>query len=1423
MRSGIISASQIPTRENIIGSFQDDQDVIDSGQPIAFLPNDVEERDVGGFSTKTYHIYLSGITPTGAKTIVDISLRPTFLVRVPDQLLGLDTLGDSVPETAPADAQKFASALAAHINAITRSSQYPYTGVVEYRVIRGYHFDQFQRQKGFYVKLFFNSLFHRTSAIKIISYEYSHRNSSPIPKMPYNGIEYECHTADDDMSNYYRVVFRDYRINTCGWNLISDYQVGQHPKFRGKFFLQITPENMTVWTPRPSDSRIDLYRHDRSLLMCWDIEAFRGARDGEFPDGEVRGDIVFMIGITIGYYWSAEPAVRIALTLMPNESTADLVVRCRTQRDLLSAFKTLVNRVQPEFIAGFNDGGFDWPFIAEKAVQHNMLKEMYEDMSVIPPDNWRLNKVADDSDAINNVLLGTVHRELRKSRFGRSQNVQGSRGACLQYEKVKIDPTTDDHLCRFRCFGTIPIDVSCIFRIIEKNPESSSLNSFLKSCKLPQKEDMPTHEMNTLFAMFVDWPRSPGSEPEPPELIADYDRIKTYCIYDAEACHLLLRKRNVIMDRRGLSNMAYTTMYDSIFRADSMKVINYVISNAKLRGIYCSNIGSPVEDSEKYTGSLIIPPSKGIQTSKASIDERISAGKQGFVYPYHTPETSYGAWAHVTPETRDKMVQAVPELMQMVQVGQSESEVDESIANIGLSAEASRIYKNFLMEKTGRPVSGIDFSSLYPSLMMTYNLSREMMITMRNGESVDQFEARAQQLRDAGYTLFKIEFVYGVPVQCYSVRHTFDFGSTADPVECNFGILPSLLNFLFSERKKVKKLMEAAEHAIKKAEKSVEMQLIQLSKLPRDSPEAGRLQAEIDAVLDTPEMRDTQYQFSYYTAMQLAIKVFMNTFYGVTGTKHSAMYMLEIACGITTLGQINLNFVFDRIAETGGQVVYGDTDSAYVICPDSIYHKLDIEFYSGRIDKLTYWTRIVELTFPEIHRINEYVNQALALDNGTHFLRTAYEEALFPVVMLAKKKYYGLPHVDTPNFRPTKLFIRGLEVRKRGVPGILKAMCEDVMWKSMDFENSRSLIQLVIDSLENAYQRKWNVGDFTQVKTYKPTVTNVTINHFVERMRNERGIIIKPVEKFKVVTVKRKPFMFDITGKVIHLKAGDLMELDYVAEAEGMEIDIHHYIESVCTQFARMIAYHPMFKVPITGDYKADDAAMQELTLAFVMNIVSKYAPKYENDHLARKRAYKQAVAGAERTLMTVPGGALIPVFGSIESADSVNAEVARLKNDVAASVKDSGSGRKVFEALIRVMSGAKLRNYYCDRVDIRLSTLPVRTLGRGTKQIRYIDQQIGSIEYQLITVVSANLGVFKIRDKLIARLIENESASLPPEVEQVLQKINYLMQMLRMYYVARYQAADLIRTIEAEVNQNICSSGSYENPLQTATPFKYF
>src|ERR1044072_7218722 len=208
---------------------------------------------------------------------------------------------------------------------------------------------------------------------------------------------------------------------------------------------------------------------------------------------------------------------------------------------------------------------------------------------------------------------------------------------------------------------------------------------------------------------------------------------------------------------------------------------------------------------------------------------------------------------------------------------------------------------------------------------------------------------------------------------------------------------------------------------------------------------------------------------------QYAFKVYMNTFYGTAGDSKSPFFLRELAGGVISAGQRNIKLVADFVKRKGFGIKYGNTDSLYLVCLEERFQKCDDAYGSGNgISKEEYWSRMVEISKVEMEKLRNEVNVFLKEDNGSPYLKMAYEEVLFPVVFTGKKKYYCIPHESKPNFNK-KLFIRGVEIVKRGQSKHFHEVGKKVMEKSMRLDNTRTLCRIVKDVL------KRTINDISQI------------------------------------------------------------------------------------------------------------------------------------------------------------------------------------------------------------------------------------------------------------------------------------------------------------------------------------------------------
>src|SRR4051794_32188836 len=207
------------------------------------------------------------------------------------------------------------------------------------------------------------------------------------------------------------------------------------------------------------------------------------------------------------------------------------------------------------------------------------------------------------------------------------------------------------------------------------------------------------------------------------------------------------------------------------------------------------------------------------------------------------------------------------------------------------------------------------------------------------------------------------------------------------------------------------------------------------------------------------------FNCSCLDAEQYALKVYMNTFYGTAGDSKFSFFLRTLARGVTSAEQRNIKLVVNFVKSKGFQIKYRNTDSLYLVCSEEFFQECDTAYDNGNgLSKEEYWSQMVNISMGVIERLRDKVNDFLRNDNRSSYLKMVYEEVLFPVVFTGKKKYYGIPHTNKPNFN-NKLFIRGVEIVKRGKSSLFRKVGRHIMNEFMKVNNLRTLHQIIEDIL----------------------------------------------------------------------------------------------------------------------------------------------------------------------------------------------------------------------------------------------------------------------------------------------------------------------------------------------------------------------
>ena len=203
-------------------------------------------------------------------------------------------------------------------------------------------------------------------------------------------------------------------------------------------------------------------------------------------------------------------------------------------------------------------------------------------------------------------------------------------------------------------------------------------------------------------------------------------------------------------------------------------------------------------------------------------------------------------------------------------------------------------------------VVSFDLNSLYPHLIMQYNISPETKITIDSGDKfgigVDRIlsgeaEEKMSALREKGFSV-------AANGSCF----TRDY----------MGFLPALMEKLYEERKVAKGKM-------------IEAQQMQQDIPKMNMPNLGRHALNVKC----------EKEISKYKNQQLVRKVQLNSAYGAIGNQYCRYYDVEMAEAITISGQLSIRWIEKELNSFLNKTLKtGDYDYVVAIDTDSVYLRL---------------------------------------------------------------------------------------------------------------------------------------------------------------------------------------------------------------------------------------------------------------------------------------------------------------------------------------------------------------------------------------------------------------------------------------------------------------------------------------------------
>ena len=303
-------------------------------------------------------------------------------------------------------------------------------------------------------------------------------------------------------------------------------------------------------------------------------------------------------------------------------------------------------------------------------------------------------------------------------------------------------------------------------------------------------------------------------------------------------------------------------------------------------------------------------------------------------------------------------------------------------------------------------VVSFDLNSLYPHLIMQYNISPETKIALDNSEEVfgvgvdrileGKCTDKLSALKEKGYSV-------AANGSCFTKEH--------------MGFLPALMEKLYEERKIAKKNM-------------LDAQQLQQDIPKMNMPNLGRHALN----------EKCKKNISKYKNQQLVRKVQLNSAYGAIGNQYCRYYDVEMAEAITISGQLSirwiekeLNSFFNKTMGTNDYdyVVAIDTDSVYLrlgtlvdkMVPTASKQKV-VDFLNKSCEEIV--QPIIDRSYEELAVLMNVYQQKMFMGR----------EVIADKGIWTAKKRYILNVLDSEGVRYTEPYIKvmGIETIRSSTP-----------------------------------------------------------------------------------------------------------------------------------------------------------------------------------------------------------------------------------------------------------------------------------------------------------------------------------------------------------------------------------------------------
>jgi len=354
------------------------------------------------------------------------------------------------------------------------------------------------------------------------------------------------------------------------------------------------------------------------------------------------------------------------------------------------------------------------------------------------------------------------------------------------------------------------------------------------------------------------------------------------------------------------------------------------------------------------------------------------------------------------------------------------------------------------------PVACVDYSSLYPSSMISQNFSHDSKVWTK------EYDLTGALVKETGEKDKSGRFIYDNLPEYKYIDIEFD-------------------NF--------KWLRDPAKPKSKEVKTKVGKFIVRWAQLPNN--EKSILPAILEQLLGaraaTRKKIKTEtdpFMQNILEKRQLGYKETANSLYGQCGAQVSAFYEKDVAACTTATGRMMIIYAKRIIEEVYGDLEYKTDCMGAVKCKaEYVYGDTDSVFFTFNLEKPGTGEKIVGK--PALEATIEIAQDAAKLCSQwlKPPMELSYEKTLMPFILLSKKRYVGTLYETDPN--KGKMKYMGLAIKRRDSCDYLKDVYGGILNILMKENNIQKAIDFLNVSLENLISGKVATDKLTMTRQLK--------------------------------------------------------------------------------------------------------------------------------------------------------------------------------------------------------------------------------------------------------------------------------------------------------------------------------------------------